>query len=144
MSSTFQKFTSFHFTFMKDLYLYLFWLNEGNPKRIFTFTKKRWDAKTAFCVCFRVSCNRGSAQPQQREWDHQAPFPDPPASQHLATILWPMSLGICALSHLFCASVSKMCPEVIVFSFYMPFGLAKVFIEALYFQIAWETCVALK
>lgn len=45
--------------------------------------------------------------------------------QHLS--IWPPYSDlclwiICALSHLFCASVSKMCPEVIDSSFYMPFG----------------------
>lgn len=110
MSSTFQKFTSSHFIFMKDLYLYLFWLNEGNPKG-FSLLQKRWDVKTAFCVCFRVSCNRGSAQPQQRVGPPGS-FPRPASisasGHHTLTCV---SGHLCFISFILCIYRGKMCPE---------------------------------
>lgn len=40
VSSIFQKFTLYYFAFRKDLYQYLFFQTEGQPKSISDFTKK--------------------------------------------------------------------------------------------------------
>ena len=47
-----------HFASTKDLHQYLFSPPTRNLKRIFTFTKKRWQAKMVFCICLQWAAGR--------------------------------------------------------------------------------------
>ena len=66
-------------------------------------------------------CNQAlieAAHPKQWEWPRQAPSPGPTLGSISASRshkLWTLSVSICDL---FCASVSKVCPEVIASSLY--------------------------
>lgn len=107
-SPNFWKSASCHTAFTKDLHHYLVSLTEGNPKRSFTFMKKRWKVKTASTFVLQEP-SEGRVHPEQWGCSAKCPPAQEPlsASQRPASTAWNCPCTPRLHLHSFCASQGR-------------------------------------